>query len=85
RSIWRSSWGIAACFAVLIGLSLYYKVDQEMVLGLTGLAGFVLVRSTIARRRRINLPGEEEMLLDLELDIDLAADADLGPAAPENR
>ena len=83
RSIWRSSWGIAACFAVLIGLSLYYKVDQEMVLGLTGLAGFVLVRSTIARRRRIDLPGEEEILLDLELDIDL--DADLGPAAPENR
>jgi len=87
RSIWRSSWGIAACFAVLIGLSLYYKVDQEMVLGLTGLAGFVLVRSTIARRRRIDLPGEEEILLDLELDIDLEADsdADLGSAAPENR
>lgn len=83
RSIWRSSWGIVACFAVLIGLSLYYNVDQEMVLGLTGLAGFVLVRSTIARRRRIDLPGEEEILLDLELDIDL--DADLGPAAPENR
>jgi len=56
-------------------------------LGLTGLAGFVLVRSTIARRRRINLPGEEEILLDLELDIDLDADsdADLGSAAPENR
>ncbi|MFP6636392.1 MAG: glycerol-3-phosphate acyltransferase [Dehalococcoidia bacterium] len=87
RSIWRSSWGIAACFTVLIGLSLYYKVDQEMVLGLTGLAGFVLVRSTIARRRRIDLPGEEEILLDLELDIDLDADsdADLGSAAPENR
>ena len=87
RSIWRSSWGIAACFAALVSLSLYYKVDQEMVLGLTGLAGFVLVRSTIARRRRIDLPGEEEILLDLELDIDLEADsdADLGSAAPENR
>jgi len=85
RSIWRSSWGIAACFAVLTGLSLNYQVDREMVLGLTGLAGLVLVRSTIARRRRIDLPGEEEILLDLELDIDLDADADLGPAAPENR
>ena len=84
RSIWRSSWGIAACFAGLTSLSLYYQVDREMVLGLTGLAGLVLVRSTIARRRRIDLPGEEEILLDLELDIDLGADADLGPATPEN-
>lgn len=85
RSTWRSSWGIATCFIVLTGLSLYYQVDQEIILGLTGLAGLVLVRSTIARRRRIDLPGEEEILLDLELDIDLDAETDLGPATPENR
>ena len=85
RSTWRSSWGIAACFVVLMGLSLYYQVDTQMVMGLTGLAGLVLVRSIIARRRRIDLSGEEEILLDLELDLDLDADADLGPATPENR
>lgn len=85
RSIWRSSWGIATCFAVLTPLSLYYQVDRYLVLGLTILAGMVLIRSTIARRRRASLPGEEEILLDLELDLDLDADADLGPAAPENR
>ena len=85
RSIWRSSWGIVACFTVLTGLSLYYQVDREMVLGLTGLAGLVLVRSTIARRRRVDLPGEEEILLDLELDIDLDDDSDLGSTAPGNR
>ena len=85
RSIWRSSWGIVTCFAVLNGLSLYYQVDHDLVLGLTSIAGLVLIRSTIARRRRLSLPGEEEILLDLELELDLDADSDLGPATPENR
>ena len=85
RSIWRSSWGIAACYVVLTGLSLYYQMDRDLVLGLAVLAGLVLIRSNIARRRRLSLPGEEEILLDLELELDLDADPDLGPAAPENR
>ena len=85
RSIWRSSWGIAACYVVLTGLSLYYQMDRDLVLGLAVLAGSVLIRSNIARRRRLSLPGEEEILLDLELEPDLDADPDLGPAAPENR
>jgi len=85
RSIWRSSWGIAACYVFLTALSLYYQIDRDLVLGLTVLAGFVLIRSHIARRRRLSLPGEEEILLDLDLELDLDADPDLGPAAPENR
>jgi phage shock protein PspC (stress-responsive transcriptional regulator) len=85
RSIWRSSWGITACYVVLTGLSLYYQMDRDLVLGLTVLAGLVLIRSNIARRRRLSLPGEEEILLDLELELDLDAEPDLGPAAPENR
>ena len=81
RSVWRSSWGILACFAVMSGLTLYYQVDRDLMLGLTSIAGLVLIRSTVARRRKGTLPGEEEILLDLDLD----ADADLGPATPENR
>ena len=93
RSIWRSSSGVAAGFAVILGLSLYYQMDRTLVLGLVGLAGLVLSRSTIARRRRSRVPEEEEILLDLELeqeeeillDLELKQEPDLGPAAPENR
>ena len=85
RSIWRSSWGIGACYVFLTALSFYYQIDRDLVLGLTVLAGLVLIRSNIARRRRLSLPGEEEILLDLELEPDLDADPDLGPVAPENR
>ncbi|MCH2516866.1 MAG: hypothetical protein MK210_01520, partial [Dehalococcoidia bacterium] len=63
----------------------YYQMDRDLVLGLAVLAGSVLIRSNIARRRRLSLPGKEEILLDLELELDLDADPDLGPAAPENR
>lgn len=81
RSVWRSSWGIAVCFAVILGLSLYYRIEPGLVLGLTGLAWLVLVRSRIARRRRSLVPEEEEIALDLELE----QETELGPAAPDNR
>ena len=81
RSVWRSSWGIAVCFAVILGLSLSYQIEPGLVLGLTGLAWLVLVRSRIARRRRSRVPEEEEIALDLELE----QETELGPAAPDNR
>ena len=80
RSVWRSSWGIAVCFAVILGLSLYNQTEQASALGLIGLAWLVLVRSRIARRRRARVPEEEEIALDLELE----QETELGPAAPDN-
>ena len=81
RSIWRSSWGVATCFIVMLALSLPYDVDRGLVVGLSGLAGMVLVRSTLARRLRGQVPAEDEIVLDLELE----EETELGPPAPENR
>ena len=47
----RSSWGICTGFMLMLGLSLAYNVDVELVSGLTILAVLVLVRSMIVRRR----------------------------------
>ena len=81
RSAWRSCWGVVACFALLLTLSLYYQMDRFMVTGLTGLAALVVLRSIIVRRRIAEGLDEEEILLDL----DLEPDSDLGPTAQENR
>lgn len=47
----RSSWGICTGFSLMLALSLAYRVDVELVTGLTILAVLVLVRSMIVRRR----------------------------------
>ena len=47
----RSSWGICTGFMLMLGLSLAYQVDVELVTGLTILAVLVLLRSIIVRRR----------------------------------
>ena len=47
----RSSWGICTGFMLMLGLSLAFNVDVELVSGLTILAVLVLVRSMIVRRR----------------------------------
>ena len=47
----RSSWGICTGFALMLGVSLAYRIDVELVAGLTVLAVLVLVRSLIVRRR----------------------------------
>lgn len=83
RSIWRSSWGIATCFAIMMGLSLFDQKDRSLVMGLSGLAGLVLLRSSIGRRHRSFNPDEDEIALDLDLELDL--DSDLGQAARKNR
>ena len=80
RSPLRSSWGIICCFAVMLTLSLYYQVDHGMVLGLTSLAGLVLIRSTLARRRRTRRAGAGVALPLPTID----AEPDLGPPAPES-
>ena len=47
----RSSWGICTGFMLMLGLSLGYRVEVELVTGLTILAVLVLLRSLIVRRR----------------------------------
>lgn len=47
----RSSWGICTGFMLMLGLSIAYSVDLELVTGLTILAVLVLLRSLIVRRR----------------------------------
>ena len=47
----RSSWGICTGFMLMLGLSLAYQVEVELVTGLTILAVLVLLRSLIVRRR----------------------------------
>lgn len=47
----RSAWGICTGFALMLGLSLAFQIDMELVAGLTILAVLVLVRSMIVRRR----------------------------------
>jgi glycerol-3-phosphate acyltransferase PlsY len=52
KSPLRSTWGICACFMVVLGLSQYYHIDRDITSGLTVLASLVLVRSLFSRRRR---------------------------------
>ena len=55
RSSLRSTWGICVCFLVMPAVSQYYQNGQEVVWGLTALAALVLVRSNLARWRRVHL------------------------------
>ena len=66
----RSSWGIFTGFALMLGLSFAYRVDVELVTGLTVLAVLVLLRSMIVRRR-IGSSDHEGILEELEPDPDL--------------
>lgn len=66
----RSAWGMCAGFLVMLGVSLAYQVDVELVTGLTIMATLVLVRSTIVRRR-ISAAGHQGIIEDLDPDPDL--------------
>lgn len=77
----RSSWGIVCCFVVMLTLSLYYQIDQGLVLGLISLASLVLIRSTLVRRRMTRRAGAGVALLDDAIN----PEPDLGPPAPESR
>ena len=75
RSPLRSTWGIAACFIAMLGVSQYYQVDRDLVMGLVALAMLVLFRSIIGRRGRIHVPTLETDEVDLALEFEL----ELGP------
>ena len=85
RIAYRSACGVAACFTLMLSLSLAYETERVLVLGLTFLASLVLLRSTLTQRRRglAQNGDDEEMALDMEdgldLDEDPDGDADLTP------
>ena len=79
RSPFRSDWGIVTSFTVMLVLSQYYQIDRAMVLGLGVLGALVLFRSAFTRRHRLRLPVQQDMELDLEVELD----SNLGQAAPE--
>lgn len=87
RSALRSAWGMAFGMLVMLSLSLYYQIDRPVVMGLAGLTMLVLSRNIIGHQRRGSLPAEDAITLDLDLDpdLELADEPDLGPTAPENR
>ena len=86
RSAFRSGWGIFASFAVMLGLSQYYQMDRDLVLGLSALASMVLLRTVITRRSRARAP-EEDLIVEGGLvgDLEPSPETEIGPAAPENR
>ena len=47
----RSAWGMCTGFILMLGVSLAFQVDVELVTGLSVLAVLVLLRSMIVRRR----------------------------------
>ena len=65
----RSSWGICTGFSLMLGVSLAYQMDVELVTGLTVLALLVLLRSIVVRRRIT--ADHDEIIEELEPDPDL--------------
>lgn len=66
----RSSWGICTGFMLMLGVSLAFRHEVELVTGLTILAALVLIRSMIVRRR-INAADSQEAADDLEAEPEL--------------
>ena len=81
RSSLRSTWGICACFLVMLGVSQYYHIERDLISGLFVLASIVLLRSLFIRRRRSHLDGMSEVdSPDLELEdeiLDVTPEPDL--------
>ena len=83
----RSTWGVSACFLVMLATSQYYQIERDLVSGLVVLAAMVLLRSMFTRRRRLPVashPGyrdseDADGLEDAET-LDTDPDADLGHA-----
>ena len=66
----RSAWGMCTGFILMLGLSIAYQVDVEVVTGLTILAALVLLRSTIVRRR-ISTAGHQGIVDHMDDDTSL--------------
>ena len=72
----RSSWGICTGFSLMLGVSLAYQMDVELVTGLTILALLVLLRSIVVRRR---ITADHDEIID-----EMEPDPDLPPSVSES-
>ena len=80
HSTLRSTWGVSACFLVMLAISQYYQIERDLVTGLVVLASLVLLRSMFTRRRRLFL-ASHPVYEDNEDDDDLEdEDGELGHA-----
>jgi hypothetical protein len=85
RSPFRSARGIAVCYLLLLGISQYYQVQRDLVLGLAVLASLVLFHNVLIHRRLAGNAPLDQLHLDLDLDDDDEIDPDLGNAASQER
>ena len=85
HSTLRSTWGVAACFLVMLAISQYYQIERDLVTGLVVLASLVLLRSMFTRRRRLFL-ASHSVYEDTEDDDGLEdEDSELGHATSGHR
>ena len=82
RSPLRGLGALSTCFLVILGVSQYYQIDRDLVMGLVALGLLVLFHSIMSRRLREGIPENEE-----QLGLGLACDeeSDLGTPTAENR
>jgi len=67
KSTFRSAAGVASCFSLLVFLSFYLNKDQDVILGLAGIAALVLFHNLIIKKR-IAGHSPKDNLDDLEAD-----------------
>ncbi|MEC9308664.1 MAG: glycerol-3-phosphate acyltransferase [Chloroflexota bacterium] len=67
KSTFRSAVGVASCFSLLVFLSFYLNKDQDVILGLAGIAVLVLFHNLIIKKR-ISGHSPKDDLDDLEAD-----------------
>ena len=84
KSPYRSGIGIAMCFTLVLVLSLVLlHRDQQLAVGLTGVAILVLAHNIIVRRRRLAALGIGPVDDFGDLEMDLTEDGDLDSTVPE--
>ncbi len=84
KSPYRSGIGIAMCFTLVLVLSLVLlHRDQQLAVGLTGVAILVLAHNIIVRRRRLAASGIGPLDDFDDLEMDLTEDTDLDSTVPE--
>jgi glycerol-3-phosphate acyltransferase PlsY len=78
RSPFRSSWGIATCFTVLLGLGWYFQEQLNLVVALVALAALVIFHNVLIRRRLAGVLPRDGLDLDFPLEPDENPDNDFG-------
>ena len=82
RSPLRGPGALSTCFVVILGVSHYYQIDRDLVMGLVAMGFLVLFHSIAFRRLRRRVPENEQALV-----LGMASDqeSDLGTPTVESR